>query len=184
MGHIYKAAWWDNASPMSSGGVIVEQATHFCDLARYLGGEVDLTTVQGIALSACNAKLGSLSRFPKGIDESAIPPEGRVPRVSHAFWRYESGAIGMLTHHCLLHGYDYETSVELVGDGWFIRLSDPYNKPSVSYRAPGGDKVVVEKMPADDDMFLTEDRVFLQAVAGGDRSAIRSSYADAFKSHT
>ena len=35
--------WWDINK---SGGPIVEQATHFCDIARYLVGDVDESTIQ------------------------------------------------------------------------------------------------------------------------------------------
>ena len=35
--------WWDINK---SGGTIVEQATHFCDIARYLVGDVDESTIQ------------------------------------------------------------------------------------------------------------------------------------------
>ena len=34
--------WW-NAS--QSGGPVVEQATHFCDIARYLAGDIDESTI-------------------------------------------------------------------------------------------------------------------------------------------
>ena len=37
--------WWDLRH---SGGPIIEQATHFCDLVRFLASDVDLDTVQAI----------------------------------------------------------------------------------------------------------------------------------------
>lgn len=42
-----KLAWWNKAVDC---GPIVEQATHFCDLSRYFGGEVDLKTVMAHSL--------------------------------------------------------------------------------------------------------------------------------------
>lgn len=77
-----KAEWWDKEK---QGGPIVEQATHFCDLCRYLGGEVVLDTVRATALEH-HEKAGRLSYFTDAIDESNIPPENRIPRVTSAFW--------------------------------------------------------------------------------------------------
>lgn len=77
-----KVDWWDKEK---QGGPIVEQATHFCDLCRYLGGEVVMDTVKATALEH-NEKAGKLSYFTDAIDESIIPPERRIPRVTSAFW--------------------------------------------------------------------------------------------------
>ena len=77
-----KAEWWDKEK---QGGPIVEQATHFCDLCRYLGGDVVLDTVRATALEH-HEKAGRLSHFTDAIDESIIPPENRIPRVTSAFW--------------------------------------------------------------------------------------------------
>src|SRR5690554_7998672 len=40
---ISKDMWWDMNR---SGGPIIEQMTHFCDLARFLVGEVDLHSIK------------------------------------------------------------------------------------------------------------------------------------------
>ena len=77
-----KAEWWDKKK---QGGPIVEQATHFCDLCRYLGGDVVLDTVKATALEH-HEKAGQLNHFTDAIDESTIPPEDRIPRVTSAFW--------------------------------------------------------------------------------------------------
>ena len=39
---IAKPAWWNKAIDM---GPVIEQGTHFCDLSRYFGGDVDINTV-------------------------------------------------------------------------------------------------------------------------------------------
>lgn len=62
---------------------IVEQATHFCDLSRYFGGEVDLSTVMAHSLEHFEPA-GQLSRIP--VDESKVPPQERIPRITCATW--------------------------------------------------------------------------------------------------
>lgn len=44
--------WWDVEL---GGGTIVEQATHFCDLARYLAGDIDLNSIQTTTLRHSDA---------------------------------------------------------------------------------------------------------------------------------
>ena len=66
-----------------SGGPVIEQGTHFCDLSRYFGGDVDIQTVQAHALVWDEAP-GKLSKI--GIDESKVDPSKRIPRVTTANW--------------------------------------------------------------------------------------------------
>lgn len=66
-----------------SAGPVVEQGTHFCDLSRYFGGEVDITSVTAHSLE-WNENAGQLSHMR--IDESKIAPENRIPRVTTATW--------------------------------------------------------------------------------------------------
>lgn len=56
---------------------MVEQATHFCDLSRYFGGEVDLNSVQSVAVGPTE-EIGKLTG--KHVDETTIPVENRIPR--------------------------------------------------------------------------------------------------------
>lgn len=95
---IAKPDWWDKSrryrcsfpsgNPAAyrsnnSAGPIVEQGTHFCDLSRYFGGEVDISTVSAHSLE-WDENAGALSKMT--IDESAIAPENRIPRVTAATW--------------------------------------------------------------------------------------------------
>lgn len=66
-----------------SAGPIVEQGTHFCDLSRYFGGDVDISSVSAHSVEWYE-NAGHLSK--QSIDESAIPPEDRIPRVTAATW--------------------------------------------------------------------------------------------------
>lgn len=77
-----KADWWDKSK---QGGPIVEQATHFCDLCRYLGGEVIMDSVQATALEH-NEPAGKLSHFTDAVEESKISVEKRIPRATTAIW--------------------------------------------------------------------------------------------------
>lgn len=66
-----------------SAGPVVEQGTHFCDLSRYFGGEVDISSVTAHALE-WDEDAGQLSKM--SIDESKIAPQNRIPRVTSATW--------------------------------------------------------------------------------------------------
>lgn len=77
---IRKFDWWDKEKQC---GPIVEQATHFCDLCRYLGGVVRMDTVRAIALEH-DEPAGKLSH--QAVDESSIPAENKIPRATSAFW--------------------------------------------------------------------------------------------------
>ncbi|KAI0950651.1 hypothetical protein AcV7_009049 [Taiwanofungus camphoratus] len=77
---IAKPDWWDKSR---SAGPIIEQGTHFCDLSRYFGGEVDMSSVSAHSLE-WDENAGHLSKMV--VDETAILPENRVPRVTAATW--------------------------------------------------------------------------------------------------
>ena len=70
---IRKTDWWD---VRCSGGPIVEQATHFCDLARMLAGEVDLASVRAVRIDP-RSPVAALADMP------ALPDGGglRLPRL-------------------------------------------------------------------------------------------------------
>lgn len=131
--HTAKSDWWDKSR---SCGPIVEQATHFCDLSRYFGGEVDLDSVMAHSLEHFEPA-GHLSKVP--IDEDAIPADERIPRITSATWKYESGAVGSLTHAVALQGFNYATEIEVLADGYSLKLVDPYNAPVLYMRRPGDD---------------------------------------------
>lgn len=116
--HTAKQDWWDKSL---SCGPIVEQATHFCDLSRYFGGEVDLDTVMAHSLEHFEPA-GKLSKMP--INENNIKEEERIPRITCATWKYESGAVGSLTHAVALQGFNYATEIDVIADGYQLRLVD------------------------------------------------------------
>lgn len=172
-----KLSWWDKTS---SGGPIVEQATHFCDLSRYFGGDVSLPSVTAHTVEHYDAP-GVLSA--KRFDEEDIAPERRLPRLTSASWKYVNGAVGALTHVIALHGTTYDTEFEVYADGYRLKLIDPYGKPVLSVRRPGleGEEIITF---SDDDPFYTELSALIDALhdpAMHDR--ILSTYEDAVKTY-
>jgi predicted dehydrogenase len=121
-----------------SAGPIIEQGTHFCDLSRYFGGEVDISSVIAHSLEWYE-DAGKLSGMV--IDENKIEPENRIPRITSATWcvnrpwirylswillidfhrKYESGAIGTFTHCVALKGHDYSCELEVFADGYQMK---------------------------------------------------------------
>ena len=48
--------------------------------------------------------------------------------------KYETGAVGSLTHALVLQGTKYSTELEVYADGYQLRLIDPYNNPTLRVR--------------------------------------------------
>jgi predicted dehydrogenase len=160
---ISKDMWWDT---MKSGGPIIEQATHFCDLARFLGGDIDMDSLQATSIKQTDPVVGKLNSIPKNIHEDEIPPERRIPRVTSAFWKFKSGAIGSLMHGALLHEIKYESELEVWGDGYRIELLEPYSKCRLRIRLPHHEESKIIEF-YEDDYYYNEDVVFLEAVLNG-----------------
>ncbi|GBE82995.1 Uncharacterized protein SCP_0500380 [Sparassis crispa] len=174
-----KPSWWDKTS---SGGPIVEQATHFCDLSRYFGGDVSLASVSAHTVEHDDAP-GHLSA--KRFDEEPIPPENRLPRLTSATWKYKSGAVGTLTHVIALHGTTYDTEFEVYADGYRLKLVDPYDAPVLYVRRPGAAAEDVYSFTGDDP-FFTELSTFIDVVEDSQshtRACILSTYADAVQTY-
>ncbi|WFD18754.1 hypothetical protein MCAP1_000965 [Malassezia caprae] len=175
--HTAKLDWWDKSK---NPGPIVEQATHFCDLARYFGGEADLSTVMAHSVEHYEPA-GQLSKIP--VDESLIEPSNRIPRVTCATWKFDSGAVGSLTHAVALQGTDYSTELDVYADGYSLRLVDPYNNPMLYIRRPGDDHEEVVRYN-DDDPFFSEVSNLIDCIEKGEgTSPILSSYEDAVKTY-
>jgi predicted dehydrogenase len=177
---IRKREWWD---ARTSGGPVVEQMTHFADLARYLCGEVRYDTIAARTIPA-NCPAGALSDMPvdsAGLAyDQGVPDAYRAPRATTAVWCFESGALGSLTHAVLLHEKRYDAALEVWADGLLMQLLDPYGDPVVRVRHPHSENYE-DVSCSGDDPYLTEDRAFVHAVRTGDVSSIRSSYADALR---
>lgn len=174
--------WWDKAK---SGGPIVEQATHFCDLLRHLGGEVALGSVSAITVPASDSSgdPGYLSAVQAVVREQELPLSRRPPRLTSAHMRFQGGGVGTLTHGVTLHGQKYETAIEVWADGLRMSLEEPYfPECRLRVRLGNTDEEQVEGFP-DADPYLGEVQVFLAAVRSRDPSKVRSSYRDAAKTY-
>ncbi|KAF7440449.1 hypothetical protein PC9H_000794 [Pleurotus ostreatus] len=177
---IAKPDWWDKSK---SAGPVVEQGTHFCDLSRYFGGEVDITSVTAHSLE-WNENAGQLSHMR--IDESKIAPENRIPRVTTATWKYESGAVGTFTHLVALQGTNYSCELEVYADGYQLKLLDPYVQPVLVMRKPGDDHEQQVRFP-EDDPFFSEISNFIDIIEDieedPEASQILSSFEDACRTY-
>ncbi|KZT26254.1 hypothetical protein NEOLEDRAFT_1132286 [Neolentinus lepideus HHB14362 ss-1] len=178
---IAKPDWWDKSK---SAGPVIEQGTHFCDLSRYFGGDVDISTVVAHSLEWYEAP-GKLSKMQ--VDERQIPEENRIPRVTSATWKYENGAVGSFTHVVGLQGHNYSCELEVFADGYSLKLVNPYVQPVLYIRKPGDDDETVQRFP-DDDPFFSEISHFIDVIEDiededEEDSQILSSYDDAVKSY-
>ncbi|TFK98935.1 putative oxidoreductase C terminal-domain-containing protein [Pterulicium gracile] len=177
---IAKPDWWTKSK---SAGPIIEQGTHFCDLSRYFGGEVDISTVNAHSLEWDEAA-GNLSKMV--VDESQIEPHDRIPRVTSATWKYESGAVGSFTHLVALQGQNYACELEVWADGYQLKLVNPYVSPVLYIRQPGDDDEHVMRFP-DDDPFFSEVSILIDQIEDieddPDAPQILSSFEDACKTY-
>jgi len=123
---------------------------------------------------------GKLSKIP--IDESKIPEELRIPRLTSAVWKYENGAVGSFTHAVALQGHAYACELEVWADGYHMRLVDPYNAPTLFVRRPGDDHEERHTY-TDDDPFFSEVSSFIDCIEGGPDPHILSSFEDATKTY-
>jgi hypothetical protein len=57
-------------------------------------------------------------------------------RLTHASWKFKSGAIGTLTHGIILHGEKYDCKIEVWADGFQAAILDPYDECTVIIRNP------------------------------------------------
>lgn len=173
---INKPAWWNKSIDQ---GPVIEQGTHFADLSRYFGGDVLMDTVQAHSVEWDEAP-GQISSIP--VDESIIPEQERIPRLTSATWKYAGGAVGTLIHSVNLIEGAYSCSLEIFCDGFLMRLIDPYGSPVLYVRRPGDD---IEERHAfvDDDPFFSEVSNFVDAIEDGPTPFILSSFEDATKTY-
>ncbi|KAH9066435.1 putative oxidoreductase C terminal-domain-containing protein [Lactarius vividus] len=177
---IAKPDWWDKSK---SCGPVVEQGTHFCDLSRYFGGDVDISSVTAHSLEWYE-NAGQLHK--QTIDESLIAPENRIPRVTSATWKYEGGAVGSFSHVVALQGHNYSCELEVYADGYQFKLVDPYVQPVLYIRRPGSDLEETHRFP-DDDPFFSEISNLIDVIEDieedPESATILSSFEDACKTY-
>jgi myo-inositol 2-dehydrogenase / D-chiro-inositol 1-dehydrogenase len=153
MGGMPGVSWWRRLE--ESGGQFVEQTTHIFDLARYLVG--DVTEVYA---NATVRALQDVERF-------------NVTDVGAANLKFANGAIGTIHNTCLLK-MGYTTGLHLITPDLIVEVTGSLCKLIEPDRRTD--------YPTRDNPYQREDRIFLDAIKTGDRSAIRATYADALKS--
>jgi predicted dehydrogenase len=150
--------WWPIKE--KSGGQFVEQVIHTVDLVRYLGGEVE--EVFAYAANGFNKKLPNL--IPNyNLDDAMVVSmkfaAGGVANIMSCCSAQANGGV-------FLNVWASEHTARFTDWAHHLQLFANGVKESEEIR---GDI---------DDIFPTEDRVFINAVKTGDRSAIRCTHAD------
>lgn len=177
-----KPFWWHIDH---SGGPIVEQATHFCDVIRFIAGEVDLDSIQGLVVPISDDinSPGHLAELPGVVKSAGIPRDKEIPCATQATWRFVNGGIGCLSHTVTLHGFSYESFLDIYCDGLILSLSDPYSSKCVlRVRTNKKEKEFTVEYP-EADPYYNEDKEFFAAIKTNDPSCIRSTYIDAAKTY-
>ena len=151
-------AWWHREA--AGGGQVIEQATHFYDLARYLVGEA---TVVGAASTR---------------EEPVVPAGADVVDATAAVLRFETGAIGSFANtrriasavvEVELASAELLTTIRRVGDhpgAWEVSFDDGRS---------------IRTVPPGRDPYEVQAEAFLDAVEAGDPGRVLSSYTDALK---
>jgi myo-inositol 2-dehydrogenase/D-chiro-inositol 1-dehydrogenase len=151
-------AWWHREA--SGGGQVVEQATHFYDLARLLVGEATV--------------VGAVSTR----EEPVVPAGADVVDATAAVLRFDTGAVGSFTNtrrigsaviEVEIAAPDLLITVRKVGEdqrAWDVVVDDGRAARTIS---PGRDP------------YEAQAAAFLDAVQAGDPTRVLSSYADALK---
>ncbi|WVQ99425.1 hypothetical protein IAU59_006560 [Kwoniella sp. CBS 9459] len=163
-------------------GPIVTQATHICDLNRYLTPPILFDTINVNTVESTDPA-GKLSLL-KFDEQKDIPLENRISKITSASWRYDNGGVGSLVHGVCLHEGDYDVELVIIADGWKIKLVDPYGTaPTLYVRQPGA-KTEVKTVFTDDDCYLSEVEAIIDVVDGNvDKSVILSPYEDAIQTY-
>jgi myo-inositol 2-dehydrogenase / D-chiro-inositol 1-dehydrogenase len=151
--------WWGRVD--EGGGQVVEQATHFYDLARHLVGEAQV--------------LGAVSTR----DPAASPPAIDVVDATASLLRFDGGAIGSFANTWRLASSDIE--IEFVSDDLLITLRPEPERGQGGWHATFDDGGAVEHVPAGRDPYDVQAEAFLDAVATRDRTRVLSSYEDALR---
>ena len=149
-------AWWLRAEV--GGGQVIEQATHFYDLARLLVGEA--TVVGATALH----------------ERPVTPPDADVADASAAVLRFDSGAVGgfVNTRRQAIHVVDISFS----SDGLLTTIRRTSPLPHF-WEVTFQDGRSTLTLPPGRDPYEIQAERFLDAVVAGDPAAVASTYADA-----
>lgn len=153
IGGFPQVGWWRRKG--QSGGQAVEQTTHMFDLVRYLLGEVESVYAIG--------SVGLMTEW-EGYD---------IEDASTATLRFKSGAVASISSADVAPRGAGTIGLTLYSRDLVVEVT--LNKVRVSTPAR------TEETLPDVNPYLLEDQAFVRAVASGDASALRSTYADAVR---
>ena len=147
--------WWTNKA--KGGGQVLEQSTHVFDLARYL--------------------VGGVSRVYAELDTRILTdiPGFDVEDVSIVTLKFKNGAIGIILSTCTSRKTFSGTSLRILAKNVVVE----HGGHSGVLKVYKDDEIRETRSKV--DSYYEEDRVFINAVATGNESAIKSSYSDAIK---
>lgn len=148
--------WWRRVA--EGGGQIIEQATHFFDLARLLLGEATVL--------AATSSRGSRA----GADDD-------VADLTGALLRFERGAIGVFSASRLSPSGLVEMT--FVADGLTATLRPTAPWPRTAWTWTLTDVSGTRTLAPSRDPYEVQDEAFLDAVEASDPSRVLSTYADA-----
>ncbi|OYD08453.1 Gfo/Idh/MocA family protein [Paludifilum halophilum] len=156
LGDMPMVGWWRKRN--RSGGQMVEQTTHIVDLARYLVGEVtEVYAVYGY---------GELKDSVEGVT---------IPDVGSITLKFDNGAVGTISNTCVFDQFYHTVGLDIITRDLVLEVrgdSVTERKKGETYQRRNGS-----------DPYYEEDIAFIEAVKTGDRSRIRSSYADGYRTH-
>jgi len=153
MGGVPGTLWWRVRS--KSGGQLVEQTTHIVDLARYFGGEV-------INVHAVSHQ-GVVEKTVENFD---------VDDVSIVNLRFVNKTVAGITSSCMTPQAS-NSGLELFTKEMSLRLT----QRTLTVKRPDE----LQEFRFNDDPYMTENQAFIEAVATGDGSRLRSTYGDALE---
>ena len=163
--HLFTARWLGDTPPPAwwrreadGGGQVVEQATHFYDLARFLVGEA---SVVGAASTR---------------EEPVVPAGTDVVDATAAVLRFESGAVGSFANTRRLASAVVE--VEIAASNLLITIRRAGDDPG-GWEVVFDDGESVRTIPPGRDPYEAQAAIFLDAVEANDPTRVLSSYADA-----
>jgi predicted dehydrogenase len=145
-------AWWSRAD--SSGGQVVEQATHVLDVVRLLAGEV--AEVVGATAASSSATRD-------------------VPDATAAVLRFETGAVGTASTSCVLPA-PTAAGVDVAADGLSVSLSET----ALRMTARDGWTYAAEPLV---DARTAVDRAFVDLLTSGVAAPGLVDVAEALRTH-
>jgi predicted dehydrogenase len=145
-------AWWSRAE--TSGGQVVEQATHVLDVVRLLAGEVDEVV---------------------GANAPSSRQERDVPDATAAVLRFANGAVGTVSTSCVLPA-PTAAGVDLAADGLAVILTET----SLRMTAPDGWTHASEPLV---DPRVAVDRAFVNLLTTGVAAPGLVDVAEALRTH-